>query len=73
MIIPSSGESPRSLFRPDEPVVQSHPLMPAARRSQVRMPLFGDSEFMDFNGVVQPARQPQPLVVEDAPGRRAGR
>ncbi|MDD9380414.1 integrase [Streptomyces sp. ZAF1911] len=53
MIIPSSGEGARSLFRPDEPVVQSHPLLPAARRSQVRMPLFGDSEFMDFNGVVR--------------------
>ena len=37
----------RSVFRDDEPVVQSHPLLPA------QPPLFGHTDHWDLNGVVE--------------------
>ncbi|MFD6967845.1 integrase [Streptomyces sp. NPDC059949] len=41
-----------SLFRTDEPVIQGRPLLPGARSGDTRVPLFGDTDVMDFNGVV---------------------
>lgn len=44
------------VFEPDEPVIQSHPLLPDAR-----VPRFGDSAVWDLNGVVRrPARLGRP-------------
>ncbi|MEW2522810.1 hypothetical protein [Actinacidiphila alni] len=40
--------APRSLFRDDEPVIQSQPLLPGAQS-----PRFGDWDLWDFNGVVE--------------------
>ncbi|MCX4523283.1 hypothetical protein OG402_38255 [Streptomyces anulatus] len=37
-----------SLFRDDEPIVQSHALLPGAEP-----PLFGNTEILDFNGVIR--------------------
>ncbi|MCJ1676187.1 integrase [Streptomyces sp. APSN-46.1] len=52
MIIAKPGGRTRSLFRLDEPVVQGRPLLPQARQEGARVPLFGDTGVMDFNGVV---------------------
>ncbi|MEU9087468.1 integrase [Streptomyces sp. NPDC048357] len=52
MIIANPGGHPQSLFRADEPIVQSRPLLPQARRPEARVPLFGDTEVLDFNSVV---------------------
>ncbi|WP_059211757.1 hypothetical protein [Streptomyces canus] len=38
---------PRSIFRDDEPVIQSHRLLPGAK-----LPRFGDTGCWDFNGVI---------------------
>jgi hypothetical protein len=44
----------RSAFRDDEPVVQSHPLLPGAQP-----PAFGQTEQWNLNGVVErPVNQP---------------
>ncbi|SCD57680.1 hypothetical protein GA0115239_103742 [Streptomyces sp. BpilaLS-43] len=40
--------APLSVFRDDEPMIQSQPLMPGAQS-----PRFGDMVLMDFNGVVE--------------------
>ena len=44
---------PHPLFRADEPVIQSHPLLPGAVS-----PVFGRTDRWDFNGVIRrPANQ----------------
>ncbi|WP_432008620.1 hypothetical protein [Streptomyces bacillaris] len=40
--------APHSIFRDDEPLIQTQPLLPGARS-----PLFGDRGLWDFNGVVE--------------------
>lgn len=52
MIISNPGSREQSLFRVAEPVIQGRALLPQARREGARVPLFGDTEVMDFNGVV---------------------
>ncbi|MFG2483376.1 integrase [Streptomyces virginiae] len=52
MIIANPGSRTKSLFRADEPIIQGRPLLPRAREERARVPVFGDTEVMDFNGVV---------------------
>ncbi|MGA5412041.1 hypothetical protein ACPCSC_32900 [Streptomyces lavendulocolor] len=52
MIIANPGSRRQSLFCADEPVIQGRPLLPQARQEGARVPLFGDTAVMDFNGVV---------------------
>ncbi|MFI8499668.1 integrase [Streptomyces sp. NPDC085524] len=53
MILSQPAPGSRPLFRQDEPVLQSHPLLPAARTGTVAVPRFGDIAVWDFNDVVR--------------------
>lgn len=53
MTTPLPRPLPLSIFRDDEPVIQSHSLLNAARLPGVQVPLFGDTSAWDFNGVVR--------------------
>ncbi|MEV4840382.1 hypothetical protein AB0K05_38160 [Nonomuraea sp. NPDC049486] len=48
-----ASSKPVSIFGDGEPVIQSHALLPAARQSDARVPLFGDTDVWDFNGVLR--------------------
>ncbi len=52
MILPRPAPRTQSLFRPDEPIVQGRALLPDARKEGARLPRFGDTGVLDFNGVV---------------------
>ncbi|MFI7356222.1 integrase [Streptomyces avidinii] len=52
MIIPRPTARTQPLFRPDQPIVQGRALLPEARKEGARQPRFGDTEVLDFNGVV---------------------
>ncbi|MFD5747504.1 integrase [Streptomyces sp. NPDC127033] len=52
MILSLPQQRRPSLFQDDEPVVQGRSLLPEARSSRYRIPLFGDAVLWDFNGVL---------------------
>ncbi|MGV9941185.1 integrase [Streptomyces sp. NPDC003401] len=53
MILSLPEQRRPSLFRADEPVVQGRSLLPEARERGARIPLFGDRNIWNFNGILK--------------------